>query len=426
MGKAAELREAAIAKFKQADALVTGEDGPKPEDQAAFDAAFAEGQELMKQYQEQSAREGKVLQVKDALADIAGAVKGTGPIPFSTKTVEIDPNAGKSMGQLFVESDAYKELVASGALASDKQNFKSRQVEVKAPTDIVSTIPGGTTGTALVTPQYLPGAQMLAGRPLMVRDLFSQANTNSDTISYARQTALEGTAAPHAQQTTAGGATKPQASMSFERVTAPVETIAVWMAATRQAIADAGQLRGLIDNQLTYLLRLEEEDQLINGNGTSPNLSGIYDQGTLQTLNLTGADNLDGIRTARRLVRTGLSRLQADSIVLHPADSEEFDLLKDGDGQYRGGNPIGNFNFDQPIWGLRRVESEAVAEGRALVGAFRPGATVYERQGIQVMVADQHADFFIRNLVVVLAEERLGFAVFFPTAFVDVTLAAWA
>jgi HK97 family phage major capsid protein len=106
-------------------------------------------------------------------------------------------------------------------------------------------------------------------------------------------------------------------------------------------------------------------------------------------------------------------------------DSEEFDLLKDLNGQYRGGNPIGNFTYDQPIWGLRRVESEAIEEGSALVGAFRPGATVLERQGVQILTADQHADFFIRNLIVVLAEERLGFAVYYPSAFVDVTIAAW-
>lgn len=427
MGKAAELREAAIAKFKEADALVTTDEGPKAEDQEHFDTLFAEGQELMKQYQTASAREGKVVQVRDALADIAGAVKGNGPIPFSAKSVEVDPKAGKSAGQLFIESEAYKSLLESGALKSDRQSFRSASVDVKANTDIVTTIPTTGPGAALVTPFYIPGVLPFGQQPLTVRELFSQATTQSDTISYAQQVGVEGAAAPHAQQSAASGggtATKAQASMSWERITTPVETIAVWMAATRQALADAGQLRGLIDNQLTYLLRLEEEDQLLNGNGTSPNLSGIYDQTDLQTD--TATDNLDGIRHARTLVRTGDSKLTADAIVLHPNDSEQIDLLKDLNDQYRGGNPVGNFTFNQPLWGLRRVESESVAEGSALVGAFRAGATVYERQGVQILTADQHADFFIRNLVVVLAEERLGFAVFFPSAFVDLTLAAWA
>src|SRR5688500_9100333 len=116
MGKAAELREAAIAKFKEADTLVTTEDGPKAEDQETFDTLFAEGQDLMKQYQTQSAREGKIVQVRDALSDIAGAVKGNGPIPFSVKEIETDPKSSKSLGQQFVESEAYKDLLDSGAL----------------------------------------------------------------------------------------------------------------------------------------------------------------------------------------------------------------------------------------------------------------------------------------------------------------------
>ena len=431
MGKAAELREAAIAKFKEADELVVGDEGPKAEDQERFDTLFAEGQDMMKSYREQSAREGKVLQVRDTLSDIAGAVKGNGPVPFSVKEVQTDPRSGKSLGQQFIESEAYKSLLDSGALSSDKRSFNTGGVEVKAATDVITTIPSTGPGSALVTPQYLPGTYPYAQQPLNVRALFGQATMSSDTISYAQQAAAEGAADAVAQAASvagsgASGGVKPQASVSWERKTTPAETLAVWMAATRAALNDAGQLRGLIDNQLSYLLHLEEEDQLLNGNGTSPNLSGIYDQGTLQTLDLTGLDNLDGIRTARRYVMTGTSRLRADGIILHPIDSEKFDLLKDLDDNYRGGNPIGNFGFDQPIWGLRRVESESMAEGSALVGAFNAGATVYERQGIQILTADQHADFFVRNLVVVLAEERLAFAVFFPTAFVDVTLAVWA
>ena len=426
MGKAAALREEAIAKFKSADELVSGDDGPKAEDQERFDALFSEGQGLMKQYQEQSAREGQVISVREALGDMAGGVKGGNPIPFSGREIEVERDSGKSFGEQFVGSQEYAQLKQSGALSSERASFKSQPVEMKANTDVVGTGTSAAPGPAgaLVTPMYLPGVIPLAQRPLTIRELFSQATTDSDLISYARVTGVEGAAATVAQATSITSTPKPQVSMDWGRETSPVETIAAWMAVTRQALADAGQIRGIIDNQLRYFLQLEEENQLLNGNGTAPNLSGLYDQ-TLQTLALTGEDNLDGVRTARRLVRTGTARMPADAIVLNPVDSEEVDLLKDLNGQYRGGNPIGNFTYDQPIWGLRRVESEAVDEGKAIVGAFRPGATVYQRQGITILTADQHSDFFVRNLIVVLAEERLGFAVFFPTAFVDITLGVW-
>jgi len=275
-----------------------------------------------------------------------------------------------------------------------------------------------------VTPQYIPGILPLPQRPLTVRELFSQAPASSDSISYARQTKFDNAAAAVEQATSVSGETgrKPQSSIAWERQTSVIETIATYMAATRQQLADAGQVASLIDNQGRLMLQLEEEDQLINGNGTTPNLSGLLDQ-TLQTLVVpAGGNNLDAIRTAKRLVKTGAARANADTLLINPYDSEQFDLLKDTNGLYRGGNPIGNITFDQPIWSLRRVESEAIALGTAIVGAFRFGATVYERQGITVYTTDSHSDWFTRNLICILFEERLGFAVWFPLAFVEMTL----
>ena len=298
--------------------------------------------------------------------------------------------------------------------------------------DVVGTGGGG----ALVTPDYLPGILPLRQRPLVVRQLFGSGTTQSDLISYAQQTSFSkavGSLAVKQSSSDADAAgLKKQSSISWERKTSPVETIATWMAATRQQLADAGQTRSLIDNQGLIMLGLEEEDQLLQGNGTSPNLSGIYNQ-DIQTSNVTGLTsngepNIDGIRNAARLVRVGLSRLQADAVVMNPTDSMYLDLSVDLQGRYRIGDPFAQVAGagPRPIWGLTRVESEAMEVGHALVGAFNAGATVLERQGVTILTADQHADFFIRNLIVVLFEERLGFPVFFPSAFVDLTLDTWS
>src|SRR4030095_14010757 len=101
-----------------------------------------------------------------------------------------------------------------------------------------------------------------------------------------------------AEATSVSTGAKPQSSIAWTRTTEPIETIATWMAATRRSLADAGQIRSLIDNQLTLMRQLEEEDQLLTGNGTSPNISGLLDRTGLQTLDLSGAtgdrSNLDG------------------------------------------------------------------------------------------------------------------------------------
>jgi len=431
-----ELREQALAKFKEADAFAKAH-GIKDandalngtisaEDWQSFNAIMKDAQTLDTQFAEASERSGQVTDLRDRMDFYSKAVTGKG---LGLREVVIQRPV--SMGQRYTESDVYKELLESGALDHDGTSCQTRPVQLAA-NDVISTADPTSAG-GLVTPQYLPGVLPLPQRPLMIRELFSQAPATSDMISYARQTAFESGADMVAQATavdgsgTAGGV-KPQSSVSWVRKTSPVETLATWMATTRQALADAGQIASLIDNQGRLMLQLLEEDQFIAGSGSSPDLEGIEHTWGVQTLDVSGAtpadlNNLKSFRVARRMIKTGLARANADAIVIHPNDSEQIDLMVDSIGQFRGGNPVGNFNYDQPLWGLRRVESEAVDEGTAIVGAFKFGATVYERQGLTVYTSDSHADFFVRNLIVLLFEERLGFAMFYPAAFVQVTLA---
>ena len=109
---------------------------------------------------------------------------------------------------------------------------------------------------------------------------------------------------------------------------------------------------------------------------------------------------------------------------MNPTDAAKLDETKDTQARYLGQGP---FNPAQDtIWRLPRVESLAITAGTALVGAFKQGATVFQREDVVILTADQHSDFFIRNLVAVLAEERLGLAVFFPGGVLLHTLQALA
>jgi HK97 family phage major capsid protein len=427
-----QLREEAIAAFREADGLVAGEDGPTAENRERFDSLFTLGQTRMEEHRQALAAEGQVHSLRETLADVAGKVRGGGVIPFNV--IDLPSRRRQpSMGGQFVESDEYRELLASGALGSDNQPFKTdafRPEILGAATDVINsgTSPGGG---ALVTPQYLPGVIPLPQRPMVLRDLFSNDTTQSDTLSYARQSSFDTAAAPVSQATSLATGLKPQSAIGWTRVTSPIESIATWMAATRRQLADAGQTRSLIDNQLTLMLKLVEEDQLLNGNGTSPNLRGLLATAGVQTLNLTGVTqapfiNIDGLRDAIRLVRTGAAFAEPNGIVMNPVDAAKLDEAKDTQARYLGQGPFSP--IQDTIWRLPRIESLAITAGTALVGAFRQGATVFEREGVVILTADQHSDFFIRNLVAVLAEERLGLAVFFPAAFVLVTFktTGWA
>jgi len=439
MATAIELREQAAAKFKEASEYLKGLgkddwNALGADEQERFNGIMAEARELDAQYAKTDEGEKAFATLADRMSfyheKATGKKAGFVPMPG------VAMDRPKSLGEMFVEDEAYKGLIDSGVLQSDNAGFKSAAVRDsdlrfrKAASDLIHSNTNGPAD-ALVRPQYWPGILPLPERELVIRDLFSQGPISSDTLIYAQQSARDsgvaavGQAADTITDTAAGGL-KPQSSLAWTEKTATVKNVATWMAVTRQTLQDAGVVQTLIDNQGRLMLDRYIDDQLINGNGVGPNISGLLAQVGVQTLDLTGVDNLDGVRTAIRMTRTGLARAASDTIVLNPIDSEEFDLLKDGNNNYRGGNPIGNFNFDASIWRLRRVESEAVAEGTAIVGGFRVGASVLQRTPTQVFTTDSHSDFFVRNLVVVLFEERLAMPVWWPSAFVKVTLGEWS
>ncbi len=473
--KATELREEAAAKYKEAKAYIDEEvekagkteadlnaDDSFLEDSVLekFDAIMAEGESLRVKFEKAAKAEGRWPNLKDNLDFFHGTATGK-PVPWGQITTQEYQEPRKTLGEQFTTSETYRELIKSGILHSEKAKFITERIAetgdysdlvetqraavegdtdaqrklagmMKAASDIIHT-GSGAEGDALVLDQFLPGIIRLPQRPLTVRGLFASGRATSDTVSYAAQLNFDTGAAMVSQATGTGDGAKPQSSIRWERRTRPVETLATYMAATRQQMADAPQVESLIDNQGRLMLQLVEEDQLLSGTGASPQLQGVLSETGVQTFDvLNGADsdvghlnNLKAIRTARRMVATGGARMAADAIILHPNDSEEYDLSVDSNGLFRGGNPVGNFGFNQTLWGLRRVESEAIAEGTALVGAFQTGATVLERMPITVYTTDSHDDWFIRNLIAVLFEERFGFPIFYPAAFVNMTLAGW-
>lgn len=426
---AVDLREQALAKFLEAKELIGSDGEVTAENLDRFNALMTEAKQLDAEYAKASAGDANRETLRERLEYYTAKATGT-PIRFQSTT--LDPNSHRSLGEQFVSSDAYKRLRESGALNPGSVFRTDPVIGVPgvrgfsaAADDVIHTESGGSSAPANIR---LPGIYGFGAPPLDMRTVFPNDTINEgDALDYAAQTGFskaDGLAVKQSSSASDSAGLKKQSSVKWELKTAHFEWLATWLATTRQALGNQSAIRSFIDIQGRRMIAMEEEDQIVNGNGTRPNLSGILDQDSLQTLLLTGRDNLDGFRVARRMVKSGLSRLTPDFVALNPIDSEGVDLLKDDFGIYRGGNPIGNFALGQPIWGLRRVETEALEPGTALVGAST-AATFFERDPLQVLTADQHADFFVRNLVVILFEERVGFPIYFPTAFVELTLADW-
>ena len=346
------------------------------------------------------------------------------------------PDKAKSLGEQFTDSPEYKALLAqapNGKFGA-KQRIQSEMVGFK------SLVTGGsdTSGGALVQNDWR-GLQVgldLFQRPLRLRDVVTQGTTTSDTVEYVRVTSVTNNAAPVAEATTAaaptapesagalvnaaGGGYKPESGLALAKVTATVKTIAHWMPATKRALSDAAQIRTLIDAFLLYGLEEELEDQMIQGDNTGENFEGI---GTVSGVQAQAWDTnlLTTLRKARTKVRT-VGRSIANAYLFNPADLETLDLLQDNEGRYYFGGPTASGSAN-PLWGVGVVETEVVPAGTGYVGDFRK-AVLWDREQATVQVTDSHLDFFVRNLVAILAEMRAAFGVLQPSAFVEIDLTA--
>ena len=64
------------------------------------------------------------------------------------------------------------------------------------------------------------------------------------------------------------------------------------------------------------------------------------------------------------------------------------------------------------------VQTQAIAQGKFLTGAFNLGAQIFDRWQSRVEIATENEDDFVKNLVTILCEERLALAVYRPESFI--------
>ena len=332
----------------------------------------------------------------------------------------------KTIGEAFLASAEFKSLLASGSANMPAPYRSGSDYSVK---DLYSALPTGTPGSfgtiqrdAMVIPPM---------RTKRVSDLFPSRTTNAAIIEYFRMTGFTNNAAAVAERSGDAFGAKPQSSFTFVGQQAPVRTMAHWEAAHRNVLADEPQLRSIIDNELMYGLRLQEDAQILNGSGTGENLTGILNTSGVQTYSWSAGTysavagqtdtKADAVRRAATL--SFLAYYEPSGIVLNPNDWEDIELSKDGNGAYVVAVSVA-MGGEQRLWRIPVVDTPAIAEGTALIGAFGTGAQIYDRESPSIRVSEQHADFFVRNAIVILAEQRLALAVKRPESFVKVSFDA--
>lgn len=304
-----------------------------------------------------------------------------------------------TLGKVFAESHDLKSF-------ADYQARPSRySMNMKASITSAATSAGalGTTSRDATV--------MLPQRRLTIRDLLPVIRVTDNSVEYPKQTARTNNAAGVAE-----GALKPESEYAFEMASTPIRTLAHWVSASRQVLSDAPQLQGIIDSELLYGLKLLEEAQLLKGDGTGQNLSGLIPNATAYSATagvVSGTPNsIDTLGLA--ILQNALADLPADGIVIHSADWMQMRLIKNSDDEYILGNPA--TDPARVLFGLPVVDTPSMTKGDFLVGQFQTAATLYDRWEARIEVSTEHSDFFTRNLVAILCEERIGLAVKRPKA----------
>ncbi len=191
------------------------------------------------------------------------------------------------------------------------------------------------------------------------------------------------------------GMGKPEQQFDFETKDAKAETIAVWAAITRQALEDIPSMQTHLRTRLSAKVRARMESLAYAALTTA---TGVDESaGTTPNL-ITAAVAVNAALTVKGFAPQG--------VLVNPLDIAAQVVATTANGAWLG-LPSG---FTLPPL----IGSAAIPRGTVL--AFdRTAAMVLVRNDIRILVADQHADLFLKNVLVVLAETRAATVPLLPS-----------
>lgn len=346
----------------------------------------------------------------------------------------------RSAGELFTDSDAWKDYfrsISAGGEVRSQTSINSPRITMaggllpRGVRNAVMVEGDPTSGGAFLVPRETGIVVPLLGRETTLLDLITMGDQiDGDAVRLVRMTGRNGSAAGVAESTStetpdpanAASGVKPELDMNFEPVTFNVVNIAGMVTASTRSLSDIGVLRTLIDRFLRESVLEEAERQILEGTGTGEEMEGIDTVHDLdQPYSATVAD-LDPLfeTTRKALTQLQLARgIRPNGFVFHPTDWEAIDLAR------MVKNP--NNEADGPgrriLHGYPVVLNELIDEGTAWVGDFK-WYVMWPREAFSVAVSNSHKDYFQRNLVAILGEERAAGGLLRTDAVVKIDLTA--
>jgi HK97 family phage major capsid protein len=312
--------------------------------------------------------------------------------------------ADQSMGAQFVQGAQYKSILGAGTATQ----FGRVSMEVK------NTV---TNAIANTFSERRPGLVEGAFRVFTIEDLLTAIPTSANAIDWVRENVFTNNAAEVAE-----GLQLPQTSITFANATMPVQNVGHFIKITRQLSMDNAAMAAFINRRMVYGVNMRVETQLIGGNGTNPNLSGLtnagnftahgYTAASLTAASLSPTNRFDLI--GKMIGDCALNDYPADVVIVNTGDWWSMRLAKDGQGRYLLGDPA--LPGVPTLFGRPVVASNAMLVGKVWVGSLSQAATLHNREGIVVDMSDSDENNFQLGLVTIRAMRRLALTVEKPIA----------
>lgn len=276
---------------------------------------------------------------------------------------------------------------------------------------VLKEITSTSVGTGMKREPYIDSLVSMERQPLRIRNLLTVVPVQTDSVKYGQQTLRD-----NAARIVAEGTSKPYSDYKWGDRTATIETIAHLTKMTLQAIADAPRLVAEVESEMRFGLGMAEEDEILNGDGTSGHLDGLMNNATAYAVP-AGMDSTNVLTPVDRLrvamLQIHLSYAIPDGHVLNPINVAEIDLLRrdpDQGGGYLFSRPDGDTGVAR-IWRLPVVESPSMVVNEFLTGAFKYSVHLYDRQGVTVAISTENDDDFETNRATMRVESRIGLGV---------------
>ena len=403
-----ELRENTLNEFKDVD--TTDFDSEKKEEWAKRNERMSELVDSIKEAQ-QIENEKKNMEAE------VEAGKKVEPKAIHSERVETEEY--KTLGQSFIESDAYQTFVKTGVKNVKSELKWNPQVETK------TTVTESTWPPAVVrSPRIQESAQL---DPYVIPALIDTITTDQYQYKYLEETTYTNNAAP-----TAEGSALGESALAFTERTEEIRKIGAFIPMTEELLADVSAAQGYIDSRLRFMVRQTISDQIIGGSGSGVNLTGILNKSGINSFNYSSfSGNLKRIGQIFEAI-TEIQKdafMNPDTIIMHPSDW--YQVVTEVNAVTTSGalNPlfVGAGSFGEAVaprlWGVPVVSSTETSAGDCLVGVFGGGQAIHivARQGMEVAMSDSHDENFVKDILVMKATVRMGLPIYRATAFAKIT-----